>query len=171
MDCLCQRRHQVDKPTLFMLDEAAQLGTLKQLRRAITLLRGYGVRTWSFWQDLSQLQTLYPDWETLYNNTRYIQTFGVTTHLLARKLAELLNLPGEINPLTLDFDKLVLAEAGQPARLARKPDYLNDSCFKGLYDDNTFYHPPPDEAPGREGADSGELVELEEVVFGTGRME
>ena len=141
MDCLCQRRHRVEQPTLFMLDEAAQLGTLKQLRRAITLLRGYGVRTWSFWQDLSQLQTLYPDWETLYNNTRYLQTFGVTTHLLACKLAEMLNLPGEINPLTLDFDKLVLAEAGRPARVARKADYLSDRCFNGLYDDNAFYQP------------------------------
>ena len=158
MDCLCRRRHQVEQPTLFMLDEAAQLGTLQQLRRAITLLRGYGVRTWSFWQDLSQLQSLYPDWETLYNNTRYIQTFGVTTHLLACKLAEMLNLPGEINPLTLDFDKLVLAEAGRSARVARKPDYLSDRCFSGLYDDNAFYQPATERRSRRELIDADSSV-------------
>lgn len=151
MDIICRRRHKVEQPTLFILDEAAQLGTLNQLRRAITLLRGYGVRTWSFWQDLSQLQTLYADWETLYNNTRYIQTFGATTHLLAGKLAHLLNLPGDIDPLSLDRDKLILAEAGRPVRVAVKPDYLNDACFQGLYDDNAFYQPAP--GPGQE-ADS-----------------
>ena len=148
MDQICKRRHQVEQPTLFILDEAAQLGTLKQLRRAITLLRGYGVRTWSFWQDLSQLKYLYPDWQTLYNNTRYIQTFGATTHLLAESIAHLLNLPEQINPLTLGPDKLILAEAGKQARVATKPDYLNNPQFKGLYDANPFYQPMPD--PGNE---------------------
>ena len=50
-----------ENSTLMLLDEAAQLGTLPQLRQAITLLRGYGVRVWSFWQDLSQLINLYPN--------------------------------------------------------------------------------------------------------------
>ena len=141
MDQICKRRHQVPEPTLFILDEAAQLGTLKQLRRAITLLRGYGVRTWSFWQDLSQLQALYSDWETLYNNTRYIQAFGTTTHLLASKLTSLMNLPGDIDALRLGQDELILAEARRSARVAIKPDYLNDTCFRGRYDDNPFYQP------------------------------
>ena len=43
-----------------LIDEAAQLGTLDELRSAITLMRGYGVKGWSFWQDLSQLQRIYP---------------------------------------------------------------------------------------------------------------
>ena len=141
MDQICKRRHQVEKPTLFILDEAAQLGTLQQLRRAITLLRGYGVRTWSFWQDLSQLQHLYPDWQTLYNNTRYIQTFGATTHLLAESLAHLLRLPGNIDPLTLPPDQMVLAEARTNPRTVGKPDYLKDPHFKGLYDQNPFFQP------------------------------
>ncbi|MBB6086869.1 type IV secretion system protein VirD4 [Wenzhouxiangella marina] len=141
MDQLCKRRHQVPEPTLFILDEAAQLGELKQLRRAVTLLRGYGVRTWSFWQDLSQLQSLYPDWETLYNNTRYIQTFGATTHLLGASLSRLLNLPGDVDPLKLTPGELILAEAGCPARVVLKPDYLKDACFRGHYDDNPFYQP------------------------------
>jgi len=139
MDQLAQRRHRVEQPTLFILDEAAQLGSLEQLRRAITLMRGYGVRTWSFWQDLSQLQRLYPDWETLYNNTRFIQTFGATTHRLAESLAHLLRLPADIDPLRLPPDQLILAEAGRNPRVLDKPDYLEDVPFRGLYDANDFY--------------------------------
>lgn len=144
MDQICKRRHQVSEPTLFILDEAAQLGSLKQLRRAITLLRGYGLRTWSFWQDLSQLKSLYYDWETLYNNTRIIQTFGATTHLLAESIAHLLRLPGDVDPLTLPHDQMILAEAGRSPRVVGKPDYLNDRLFRGLYDQNAFYQPAPD---------------------------
>jgi len=147
MDQICKRRHQVNQPTLFILDEAAQLGTLKQLRRAITLLRGYGLRTWSFWQDLSQLKYLYPDWQTLYNNTRYIQTFGATTHLLAESIAYLLRLPRDVDPLTLPPNQLILAEAGREARVMTKPDYLTDPQFHGLYDPNPFYQPQPNPAP------------------------
>ena len=143
LDQLAQRRHRVEQPTLFILDEAAQLGSLEQLRRAITLMRGYGVRTWSFWQDLSQLQRLYPDWETLYNNTRFIQTFGATTHRLAESLAHLLRLPADIDPLRLQPGRLILAEAGRNPRVIDKPDYLNDAPFRGLYDDNDFYQPMP----------------------------
>ncbi|NBD95291.1 MAG: type IV secretory system conjugative DNA transfer family protein [Gammaproteobacteria bacterium] len=169
MDQICQRRHQVEKATLFMLDEAAQLGTLQQLRRAVTLLRGYGVRTWSFWQDLSQLQTLYADWETLYNNTRYIQAFGIGTHLLANKVAGLLNLPGDIDPLRLDADKLILAEAGRSARVATKPDYLNDPCFEGLYDDNAFYQPAAACTPPKKVLDTED--ELRRLLEGPGRTD
>ncbi|NBD95294.1 MAG: type IV secretory system conjugative DNA transfer family protein [Gammaproteobacteria bacterium] len=150
MDQLGRRRHRVARPTLFMLDEAAQLGSLDQLRRAITLMRGYGVRTWSFWQDLSQLERLYPDWETLYNNTRYVQTFGVTTRLLARKLGALLELPDGIDPLTMPANRLVLAEAGRAPRLVGKPDYRHDPVFAGLFDDNPFYRPVP--TPSRAAA-------------------
>jgi type IV secretion system protein VirD4 len=144
MDQISKRRHQVETPTLFLLDEAAQLGTLHQLRRAITLMRGYGLRTWSFWQDLSQLQSLYPDWRTLFNNTRYVQTFGATTHLLAESIAQLLRLPGDIDPLTMPRHRLILAEAGCNPRVLDKPDYLNDAPFRGLFDDNSFYQPVPE---------------------------
>lgn len=72
-----RRRARPARPTLFILDEAAQLGTLDELRVAVTLLRGYGLQTWSFWQDVSQLQALYPrDWQTMVNNCKVFQAFG-----------------------------------------------------------------------------------------------
>src|SRR5262249_9549105 len=64
------RRKRLPEPrTLFLLDEAAQLGRMPLLRQAITLLRGYGLQTWTFWQDLSQLRRLYRhDWPTMVGN-------------------------------------------------------------------------------------------------------
>src|SRR5262249_36925547 len=77
--------------TLFLLDECAQLGTLPILRQAITLLRGSGLQTWSFWQDLSQLRQLYPqDWQTIVNNSGALQVFGITNHNMAKEWAEML---------------------------------------------------------------------------------
>lgn len=46
---ITQRQGAPPEPTLFILDEAAQLGPLPQLLQAITLLRGYGLQMWSFW--------------------------------------------------------------------------------------------------------------------------
>ena len=37
-----------------MLDEAAQIGELPILRDSIALLRGYGVKVWSLYQDVPQ---------------------------------------------------------------------------------------------------------------------
>ena len=83
---LTNRRSRPEHPTLFIVDEAAQLGHMPQLRQAITLLRGYGVRVWSFWQDLSQIQGLYPHtWETILNNSRGQQYFGQVTRIGAEQ--------------------------------------------------------------------------------------
>jgi len=46
-------------PVLFLLDEAGHLGHMQALQDAVTLLRGYGIRLWFFFQDLGQLQACY----------------------------------------------------------------------------------------------------------------
>ena len=45
MAALSRRRHRPERPTLLLIDEAAQLGPLDELRTAVTLMRGYGVNT------------------------------------------------------------------------------------------------------------------------------
>ena len=76
------RRSRLPKQrTLFLLDEAAQLGSLDLLPQAVSLLRGYGLQVWTFWQDLSQLIKLYPNnWEAVVNNAAVLQAFGVPGH-------------------------------------------------------------------------------------------
>lgn len=140
MSAITRRRRQPAQPTLFVLDEAAQLGTLPQLRQAITLLRGYGLQTWSFWQDKSQLEMLYPDdWRTMINNCRVIQCFGVLNMNAARDVAELTGFDNPGAVLDLAADEMVLQLAGDEAVVARLPNYLTDAPFAGLFDPNPYY--------------------------------
>jgi type IV secretion system protein VirD4 len=139
---ILRRREKVEKNTLFILDEAAQLGHFPPLRQAITLLRGYGLQTWSFWQDLSQLKRLYPnDWETMYNNCRAHQYFGITTPLLADQIAHLTLKFSYSDVLELDSDEMLLTLGGDMPVIAQKPNYLSDPPFAGRFDDNPYYQP------------------------------
>ncbi|MGD2068869.1 MAG: type IV secretory system conjugative DNA transfer family protein [Gemmatimonadota bacterium] len=148
MAALMRRRAPVPHPTLFVLDEAAQLGPLDPLRQAITLMRGYGLQTWSFWQDVSQLRNLYPrDWETMFNNCRVHQAFGLTTLHGAGTACELMGFHDSIEALRLDADEMILSISGDEAVIAQKPNYLTDPAFQGLYSPNPFYTKSSDEPP------------------------
>jgi type IV secretion system protein VirD4 len=53
----------------FLLDEFGQLGYMKVIEDAVSLLRGYGLSFWVFIQDLSQLKGVYPRWQTFLANS------------------------------------------------------------------------------------------------------
>ena len=56
-------------PTLILMDEFFQLGSLKAIENAMGMAAGYGVQLWPVLQDLSQLSGLYPQtWETFLSN-------------------------------------------------------------------------------------------------------
>ena len=139
LNLVMMRKRIPDQRTLFILDEAAQLGHLKPLSKAITLLRGYGLQTWSFWQDISQLSSLYPDWETLYNNCQIHQDFGITNTRFARQAAYITGYPHYKEILKLDNNKMILQMAGEEAVIAQRPDYLKDVLFKGMADPNPYH--------------------------------
>jgi len=89
------RPHTVDGGTqharvLFLLDEFAQLGPMAPVRRAVSLMAGYGVQVWTFLQDLGQLRQTYPkDWETFVANTDVVQAFGTTDQFTAEYLSKM----------------------------------------------------------------------------------
>ena len=142
MKLIFNRRAKVERSTLFMLDEAAQLGNFPPLRHAITLLRGYGLQTWSFWQDLSQIRRLYGDaWETMYNNCRAHQYFGITTPYLAEQIAKLTLHDDMFEILDLDTDEMLLSLAGHRPIIAQRPNYLADAPFRGRFDPNPYHQP------------------------------
>jgi type IV secretion system protein VirD4 len=122
--------------TLFLLDECAQLGNLPILRQAITLLRGSGLQTWTFWQDLSQLRQIYPnDWQAFVNNSGVLQVFGITNHSVAKEWGELMGLrPEDLGRLAPE-DAAVLRQ-GQGSLVCQRPDYLKDEVFAGQFDAN-----------------------------------
>ena len=75
---------------LFLLDEFAQLGPMPPVRRAVSLMAGYGVQVWPFLQDLGQLRRLYPkDWETYVANSDVVQAFGTTDQFTAEYLSKM----------------------------------------------------------------------------------
>lgn len=148
MAAILRRTQRPKHSTLFILDEAAQLGSLPQLRQAVTLLRGYGLQTWSFWQDVSQLMQLYPhDWQTMVNNCRVIQAFGANNLVAANAMAGLVGFGDGHAVLDLEQHEMLLQLAGDQAVVARRPDYRVDPAFAGLFDDNPFFGTGGDPVP------------------------
>lgn len=74
-------------PVLFLLDEFAQLGHLRQIEDAISLVRGYGAAFWLLVQDLSQLKATYPKWQTFMANTTR-QFFGTADFDTAKLVSD-----------------------------------------------------------------------------------
>lgn len=172
MSLITRRRGKPDRSTLFIIDEAAQLGALPQLRQALTLLRGYGLQCWSLWQDVSQLRLLYQrDWETMVNNCRVVQCFGAHNLMAARTMAEITGYGDGLAVLDLDDNEMLLQIAGEPARCARKPDYLTDPAFKGQFDVNPYHdcNQPimPENAPRIDLVD----VEVEKLLETVSKIE
>ncbi|PKP83324.1 MAG: hypothetical protein CVT79_00495 [Alphaproteobacteria bacterium HGW-Alphaproteobacteria-18] len=142
MTLITRRNARPAKSTLFLLDEAAQLGTFTPLRRAVTLMRGYGLLTWSFWQDPSQLRNLYPeDWQTMVNNCRAVQCFGANTMLAADAMSAIVGFRPAERLLDLADNEMLLQLSGDAPVLARLPSYLNDPAFAGMFDANPFHDP------------------------------
>ncbi|HRK62881.1 MAG TPA: type IV secretory system conjugative DNA transfer family protein [Terricaulis sp.] len=146
------RKRRPKRSTLFLLDECAQLGEFGPLRQSMTLLRGYGLQVWPFFQDLSQLQRLYPkDWRTIFNNAGVFQLFGVANHLMAKESADLI---GDVDAdllRNMAKDRQIISISNEKAQAARLPDYLRDAPFENLWDPNPMFETDTPAAPKRRG--------------------
>lgn len=77
------------KRVLFMLDEFANLQRIDPVRRAVSLLAGYGASLWIFVQDLSQLKSLYGEgYETFIANSEVLQVFGTADIMTAEYISK-----------------------------------------------------------------------------------
>ena len=73
---LLRSTHVAPVPVLFMLDEFAAMGPMDFLLQNIALLRGFGVKLWTVWQSVNQMQTIYPKaWETFMGTAQCKITF------------------------------------------------------------------------------------------------
>ncbi|MBY0460713.1 MAG: type IV secretory system conjugative DNA transfer family protein [Gemmataceae bacterium] len=123
--------------TLFLLDEAAQLGSLDLLPQAVSLLRGYGLQLWTFWQDLSQMMKLYPNnWEALVNNASVLQAFGVPGHASRHSWRVILGDANAQMASELHPDEMLVAVNGQAIARHTRANYLKDKPFAGRFDAN-----------------------------------
>lgn len=65
-------------PVLFLLDEAGHLGHIEALEDAVTLMRGYGVRLWFFFQSVGQLTECFGERAGVFlDNIDTQQFFGI----------------------------------------------------------------------------------------------
>lgn len=139
MKAITSRKEIPDRRTLFILDECAQLGNFPFLDTAISLLRGYGLQTWTFWQDLAQLRKNYEiEWPTMVNNSAVVQVFGTKNNNVASEFANLVGVDVEqVNELH-PSDQILMVN-GRDLLKAKRLDYLNDEKFKGKFQPNPFF--------------------------------
>ena len=140
MTVLARRRRIPEKPTLLIVDEAAQLGPMDELRAAVTLMRGFGVKVWSFWQDASQLTRTYPvDWPSFLSNASTLQLFGAGAAPLTSEIDGFLGFQGRRLAAGMATDEVLVMERAAAPRLLVRPNYLDDPPLAALARPNPFY--------------------------------
>lgn len=127
-------------PTLFLIDELANIGPMPQVKQAVTLLRGYGVRCALFLQSISQLRGMWPhDYETIIENCELLSVFGMPNLGAARQMEAVIGDVSAETLLELAPTDMVLSSGGKPTRVIGRLDYLKDAMFAGHYDQNPLY--------------------------------
>ena len=134
LHCAMRRRARSAPPTLFLLDECAQLGTFPLLETALTSCAGSGLRIWTFWHDLCQLRGLYPaSWPTMLGGCGAVQLFGTSDHAASSEAAAAFGIePGDVRSLAAD-EQIVCRDGG--ADRTRRLDYAADPQFAGRFDE------------------------------------
>lgn len=84
---------------IFVLDEFAQLGYMKAIEDAVSLMRGYGLAFWVFLQDLSQLKGVYPRWQTFMANSAKV-FFGTDDYDTAKYISD------SLGQATIEYETL-----------------------------------------------------------------
>lgn len=77
-------------PTLFIIDEFAALGYMKNIESGVGYLAGYGISLWMFIQDLSQIKEDYPKWASLIANCSCRMAFGTNDFDTAKILSDMM---------------------------------------------------------------------------------
>ena len=110
------------RPTLFLLDHCAELGTFPLLESLLKFASGKAFRIWTFWHDVHQLRATYPgDWPAIVSGAGAIQIFGTKDSAAAAEAEALLGLPaGDV--WSLGPGDQVVALNGVPRRV-RRPDF------------------------------------------------
>jgi len=141
MQRLTEREVRPDKPTLVLVDEAAQIGRVDALLTAYSLLRGYGVKPWMFFQSEAQMLSIYgADAAVLMENAGVVQMFGPMTPALAQAISRTAG--DAIDPWTLGPDDQVLCVAGQRPQVATRIDYRRCARLCRLASPNPFFAQP-----------------------------
>lgn len=134
MGLFTTRRAPPKIPTLLMIDEAAQLGRMDAFESATTLMRGCGLKIWTFWQSISQLDIYGAAAKTLVDNAGVVQVLGVNNRRAAQEIADI------VGGITADElvemsnarpPRQLLAVSGRRPRICGQLRYFDDPMFQG----------------------------------------
>jgi type IV secretion system protein VirD4 len=138
---VAERSVRPEIPDLFLVDEAATLGRLDELLTAASLLRGYGLRTWTFWQSIGQMEGIYGARAgEILDNAGTLSMFGASNAASARALENITGYSGRI--LGMPRGEQILCRQGHEPVQALKLDYRMDQAYHGLFDPNPFHALP-----------------------------
>ncbi len=139
LNTILKRQFQPEHRTLFILEEAAQLGTFPPLLTATTLMRAYGLQLITVWQNLAQLKSRYPsDWTTILDNCEVIMSFGLGHYGSACELGAYCGFdPARL--LELRPDEAAVSIRHKRPQVIRRMNYLRDGMFRGMFDPNPIY--------------------------------
>lgn len=91
LDALTVDEHRSSPPVLMVLDELLAIDPFPKLVESLRRLPAYGIRVWSFLQNVSDLQAKYPDtWKTFFDSEAEIY-FGLSNQETLTKLSEQLD--------------------------------------------------------------------------------
>ncbi len=100
-------------PILLLVDEAAQIGDLPILRDSIALLRSYGCKVWTVWQDVPQHKGIAGDrFESAVANSGILQAFAAQDMTTAKFLSER---TGQTTADILSYSAPLTSFRGRPA--------------------------------------------------------
>jgi type IV secretion system protein VirD4 len=134
MLALTERESLPEHRTLFLCDEIAQLGRLNAFVTAATLMRGYGLQLWSFWQNMGQLSIYGDQARAILDNAGVVQLFGARNRRMAEEFAGMVGGVDADAIMAMGKDEqLLLVEGGRP-HVAGRMRYFDDPMFAGLYD-------------------------------------
>jgi len=98
-------------PALALLDEAPVMGKMESLETASAFIAGYGLKIWSIFQDLNQVDALYGKrWQTFVGNASIFQSFALNDAMSLKYVSDRL---GTSAALGTSFGDRTMEQAAQ----------------------------------------------------------
>lgn len=136
MHSVTTRKYQPAVANLFILDECSSLGYFPYLSNMIAISRGMGLLFHTLWQHISQISSIYPDYESIIANST-LQIFGIGSHIGAKSIENLIGV--EANTLLSMGEEEQYIVLNGYAERTEKLNYLKDILFEGRYDSNPLH--------------------------------
>ena len=140
--CLTERVAVPEHRTLLLCDEIASLGRIDAFLTASTLMRGWGITLWSFWQNLAQLELYGDQARTLIDNAGVLQFFGARNRRMAEDFSALVGGIDAGAIMALGREEQLLIVDGAVIERSSALRYYRDPLFCGLYDDGQLKGSP-----------------------------